>query len=144
MQTIRGSQVHVSFMIWKQGHWWWNCVGAQLKDGSPVLTWIAGQISLTQPMLSANLEECLYDSGLIGLQYRASQYNTIQYNTIQYNTIQYNTIQYNTIQYNTNFRKKNGKWVQFSILILLISTLPLHIWVNYYHCFFDSMKPVEW
>ena len=46
-------------------------------------------------------EECLYNSGLIGLQYRASQYNTIQYNTIQYNTIQYNTIQYNTIQYNT-------------------------------------------
>ena len=29
-------------------------------------------------------EECLYDSGLIGLQYRASSYNTIQYNTIQY------------------------------------------------------------
>ena len=32
-------------------------------------------------------EECLYDSGLIGHQYRASEYNTIQYNTIQYNTI---------------------------------------------------------
>ena len=46
-------------------------------------------------------EECLCDSGLNGLHYRASQYNTIQYNTIQYNTIQYNTIQYNTIQYNT-------------------------------------------
>ena len=30
-------------------------------------------------------EECLYDSGLNGLQYRASAYNTIQYNTIQYN-----------------------------------------------------------
>ena len=27
-------------------------------------------------------EECLYDSGLIGHQYRASQYNTIQYNAI--------------------------------------------------------------
>ena len=40
-------------------------------------------------------EECLCDSGLIGLQYRASQYNTIQYNTIQYNTIQCNTIQCN-------------------------------------------------
>ena len=26
-------------------------------------------------------EECLYDSGLIGHQYRASLYNTIQYNT---------------------------------------------------------------
>ena len=30
------------------------------------------------------LEECLYDSGQIGHQYRASLYNTIQYNTIQY------------------------------------------------------------
>ena len=56
----------------------------------------------------ATPEECLYDSGLNGRQYRASSYNTIQYNTIQYNTIQYNTIQYNTIQYKkTNvYRKK--------------------------------------
>ena len=76
-------------------------------------------------------EECLYDSGLIGLQYRVSQYNTMQCNAMQCNampcnampchampchampchampchampchTIQYNTIQYNTIQYNT-------------------------------------------
>ena len=32
-------------------------------------------------------EECLYDSGLIGHQYRASY--TIPYNTIQYNTLHY-------------------------------------------------------
>ena len=32
----------LSFMIWKQEHWRWNCVGAQLKDGSPVVIWIAG------------------------------------------------------------------------------------------------------
>ena len=45
-------------------------------------SWIAGYRSLTQPRLSADFktpEECLYDSGLIGLQYRASSYNTIQY-----------------------------------------------------------------
>ena len=30
-------------------------------------------------------EKYLYDSGIIGLQYRASQYNAIQYNKIQYN-----------------------------------------------------------
>ena len=49
---VRGSQValkHV-FHDMKQGHWWWNCVGAHLKDGPPGL-WSHGS-QVKDPSLS--------------------------------------------------------------------------------------------
>ena len=96
-------------------------------------------------------EECLYDSGLIGLQYRVSQCNTMQcnamqcnamqcnamqcnampchampYHTIQYNTIQYNTIQYNTIQYNTiQYIQKDIN--NYPITLIIIKSLDLRV-----------------
>ena len=41
-------------------------------------------------------EECLYDSALSDLQYRASKYNTTQHNKTQQNTTQQNTTQHTT------------------------------------------------
>ena len=46
-------------------------------------------------------------------------------------------------QERVTFRKKCEKWVKFSTLIRLISTLPLHICVNYDCNFFVSMKSLE-
>ena len=70
-------------------------------------------------------EECLYDSGLIGLQYRASSYIIVRYGavrcgavrcgsvqcgTVLYCTVLYCTVQYSTVQYSTvqPFPVKNG------------------------------------
>ena len=56
-------------------------------------------------------EECLYNSGPIGLQYRASSYNTRQCNTMQYNTIQFNIVGYNILTV----------WVKYGTALMVTS-----------------------
>ena len=50
----------------------------------------------------ATFGECLYDSGLIGIQCRISQYNTIQCNAMQCNAMQCNAMQCNAMQCNAS------------------------------------------